>query len=503
MQTAVVAIAAREGRRLTRSGIQDLSVLVIDHRTLTVIAYVGNHGGGDPHRDGAAVDVIQRPRSNGSLLKPFLYALMLQEGLLVPSTLVPDVPTNFAGYAPENFDRQHRGAVAASTALARSLNVPAVHMLREYGVERFHDQLQSLGKTSLFRPADDYGLALILGGSESTLWELAGMYANLAAVARDGERHRYRMPTLLVDTSSTAAAAYGPIDQGAAWLTLQALTDVVRPEQERAWQQFQSTQTVAWKTGTSFGLRDGWAIGSNGRYTVGVWTGNAIGEGVPALTGTTAAAPVMFEVFSLLGPTRWLEPPLGALKTVRVCQADGYLAAGDCPSRPEWAPRRSHFERVSPYYRQVHVDARGARVHAGCEAPAAMHGRAVFVLPPTMEYFWRLQRPDYQSLPSWREDCLASLADYTDDKPLDLIYPQEGARVLLPVDLDGYLGRFLLRAVHRDPAATVHWHLGGSYLGATRHFHVQEVSLEPGWHRLVLVDDLGRQQTRWFQVLAR
>ena len=135
---------------------------------------------------GHAVDIIRRPRSTGSILKPLLYAAMLEDGLLTPRMLLADVPTHFEGFTPENFDRQYRGAVPADEALATSLNIPAVRMLRSYGVARFADLLRSSGMTTLTRPADDYGLTLILGGAEGNLWDIAGLYASLADIARQG-----------------------------------------------------------------------------------------------------------------------------------------------------------------------------------------------------------------------------------------------------------------------------------------------------------------------------
>ncbi|MCH8544296.1 MAG: penicillin-binding protein 1C [Alcanivorax sp.] len=502
LQRGVSDIADRHGRQLGRRGIHDLAVLVVDHRDLTVRAYVGNHDAGEASRSGASMDLVRRPRSNGSLLKPFLYALMLDDGLLLPETLVADIPTQFAGYSPENFDRLHRGAVPAREALTRSLNVPMVRMLREYGVERFHDQLRQFGLTTLFRAPEDYGLTLILGGSEASLWELTALYANLVAGARDGIAHQQRMPALLRDQLGPTGRA-PPVGQGASWLTLEAMLDVARPGQDSVWRQYGSSQPIAWKTGTSFGLRDGWAIGSNGHYTVGVWVGNAQGQGVPDLTGTLAAAPVMLEVFSLLGAAPWLPTPHWALQTVQVCEVDGYLVSRDCPARPATAPRGSHFSQVSPHYRTLHRDADGYRVHAGCESPMRMTSEAHFQLPPSQEFFWRSHQPAYASAPPWRQDCLTGLADYSDDKPMALLYPQDGTRVMVPVDLDGRLGRVLFRAVHRDARARVQWHINNDYQGETRHFHEQALMLPPGWHQIVLVDQHGQRLVQWVKVLAR
>lgn len=503
LQASTNRIAERHGRRLAREGVHNLSVVVIDHRDMTLRAYVGNHASGDDARYAPAVDIAQRPRSTGSILKPFLYGLMLEEGELLPTTLVPDVPAYFGGYRPENFDRQYRGAVPAHRALARSLNVPAVHMLRDYGIERFQHQLQDLGMTTLFRPAEDYGLSLILGGAEGTLWELTNLYARLTATARDGRVDTLPSQARRFVEEPVASMPSETLGQGASWLTLQALINVVRPGVDSLWRDFSGSQTIAWKTGTSYGLRDAWAIGSNGRYTVGVWAGNAGGEPAASLGGQRSAAPALFDVFEQLGDQRWFPKPERALKTVSVCRADGYLAGGQCLARDIDVPKHSHFQTVSPHFQRLHLDATGRfRVHAGCERVSAMQARDWFVLPPLEGYFWRRQHNDYRPVPPWRPDCIARLSQYSDDQPMALIYPRDGSQVYIPTELDGRRGRVVLQAVHRQPETELFWHLDEQFLGQTRTFHEQAVSLAPGWHKLRLVDRDGYHLEKWFKVLG-
>src|SRR5690606_29958478 len=142
----------------------------------------------------------------------------------------------------------------------------------------------------------------------------------------------------------------------AAWLTLQALIDVARPGHENYWRDFAGSQAIAWKTGTSYGLRDAWAIGSNGRYTVGIWAGNADGEAAHFLSGQTSAAPLLFDVFDSLPKVSWFEKPEAALKTVSVCEDDGFLAGGQCTPVDVDIPRESHFAQITPYHRRIHLD---------------------------------------------------------------------------------------------------------------------------------------------------
>jgi len=375
LQTSIESLAERYGRDLEKQGIRNAAVVVIDNHTFEVLAYVGNTPGASNDDAGHAVDITRRPRSTGSVLKPLLFAAMLEEGELLPSTLIPDLPTQYGGFSPENFDKTYRGAVPAQLALARSLNIPAVRMLKQHGVPRFHAYLKQSGMTTLSRAPDDYGLTLILGGAEGTLWDISTMYANIADTAARGvPGHKGAHRTLKVlKTDGTITSRMREIGPGAAWLTMNALLEVNRPDQENNWKNFPGSQRVAWKTGTSFGQRDGWAVGSTARYTVGVWVGNASGEGRPDLTGVGSAAPLMFAVFNRLGPSPWFRKPEADLREVEVCKDDGYLPAGGCETELQLAPAGSRFESLSPYHRLVHLDAKSKqRVNAQCEAPGRM-----------------------------------------------------------------------------------------------------------------------------------
>lgn len=506
LQRLLNQIAARHSGRLANEGAHNLALLLIDHSTMETLAYVGNQPWNNTARFAPDLDLIQRPRSTGSILKPLLYGLMLQSGELTPTRLIPDIPSQFGGYSPRNYDRQFRGAVPAQFALAHSLNIPAVYMLRDYGIGRLQKQLQAMGMSTLFRPADDYGLTLILGGAEGTLWDLTGIYARLAASARDGDIPQ--APVTLVKTASAkvpALASIPPvIKQGAAWLTLQALIDVARPGYDNYWRDFSGSQTIAWKTGTSYGLRDAWAIGSNGRYTLGVWVGNADGEPATFLSGQSSAAPVLFDVFDALPKINWFAKPQHALKTISVCDDDGYLAGGQCTAVDSEVPRTSHFAQVTPYHRRIHLDANEQfRVHSQCEAVSNMQSKNWFVLPPAQEFYWRQHHSDYKPLPPWRRDCVANLNQLDDDQPIELVYPQIQSRIYIPMDLDGKRSRAVLKAVHRDPAATLYWHLDDAFIGETKIFHEREVALEPGLHQLVIVDQQGYRLQRRFRVVGK
>lgn len=498
-------ITQRHGARLANDGVNNIALVMIDHETMTTLAYVGNSPFKRTRVAAPDVDIIQRPRSTGSILKPLLYGLMLQEGELTPTSLIPDIPTQINGYNPRNYDRTFRGAVPAQFALAHSLNIPSVRMLRDYGISRFQEKLQAMGLTSLFRPADDYGLTLIVGGAEASLWELTATYARLAATARDGDTTQGPAQLLIDEVNQKKTRMFKPvIRQAAAWLTLQALIEVARPGNENYWRDFAGSQTIAWKTGTSYGLRDAWAIGSNGRYTVGVWVGNAGGEPATFISGQSSAAPILFDMFDALPSVNWFAKPAHALKTISVCADDGYLAGGQCEATDVQIPAISHFEKITPHHKRIHLDsAEQFRVHNECETVSNMRTRDWFVLPPAQEFYWRQYHSEYKPLPPWRKDCVAQSAQQDDDVPMELIYPQARSRIYIPVGLDGKRSRVVLKAIHRDPAASLYWHLDDKYLGETRIFHDREVSLEPGVHKLLVMDKQGYRLERRFRVIGR
>jgi penicillin-binding protein 1C len=506
LQRQALELVRTHSLELQRSGIGNAAALIVDNQSFELLAYVGNAEWQPGSNRSLAVDIVQRPRSTGSILKPFLFAAMLDSGQLLPQMLVADVPTQLRGFTPENFDRSFRGAVAADEALAHSLNVPAVRLLRDFGYPRFHALLQQLGFTTMNRPADHYGLALILGGAEASLWEVAGAYANLADGARaaqGGSARPVRRRVQWLRSEEALASPARPLSIGAAWLTQQALLEVARPAEEANWRTFADSRQIAWKTGTSWGLRDAWAVGSSTRYTVGVWAGNADGVGVAGLTGGTAAAPLLFALHDLLPRSAWYVMPVGALKTVQTCVDDGYLANELCTARDTQVPVRSHFDRQTPYHQLVHLDAAGRhRVDAGCNRVSEMRHVPWFVLPPAMEHYYRGQHSDYRPLPPWRADCVAGSAA-AQRSVMEFLYPDASGRIYVPIDLDGTRGRAVFEVVHRDAGAVLYWHLDEDYAGRTELAHQLAVDLAAGEHSVTVVDAAGNRITRRFEVLAR
>ena len=499
-QTRISNLLNQHQKQWSVNSIRNGAVLVMEIETGLVRAYIGNSHSAQPAQDQSFVDIITAPRSPGSTLKPFLYEAMLAEGSLLPHSLIPDIPTQFGAYAPRNFDLGYDGAIPADKALSRSLNIPAVRMLHQYGGSRFLERLRKLGIRTLNKPASHYGLSLILGGGENTLWELSGLYASMGRVVLHHRRHPGKVFT--GDIRPPAVLEMGPVKgqtelpsgftAASCFYTLEAMQEVMRPGDELLWEQFSSAQRIAWKTGTSFGFRDAWAIGLTPRYLVAVWVGNADGEGRPGLIGVEKAAPLLFDVFRLLPQAEsWFPRPDSELETVALCRQSGHRAHADCPD-PELLPipRAGLRSAACPYHQRIHLDASARfRVQAGCYPVSAMQHRNWFVLPPAMEWYYKPKNPAYQPLPDWLAGCQPDL----EDDNMELIYPRKGKAIFIPKELDGQPGRCILEAAHRKTGGRIHWHLDGFYLGTTDGPHKMAVQPEPGMHRLSISDDEGQR----------
>ncbi len=492
--------------------IHNAACLVIEVETGYVIAYVGNTTNPENPEYGSDVDIIVSPRSTGSILKPLLYCLMLDQGELLPNTLVPDIPTQFAGYSPKNYTLTYDGAVPANRALARSLNIPCVIMLKQFGIERFHHILQSLGITTLVYPANHYGLSLILGGAEGTLWELTGLFASCARILNHYNEYNgqydendIHQPICFINEEikkSNSLRTYKKdniLNASSIWLTFESLIEVNRPEIETGWKLFSSSGKIAWKTGTSFGFRDGWAIGTTPQYTVGVWAGNADGEGRPGLTGVQTAAPIMFDVFDLLPRSNWFQIPLDEMRKIPVCRQSGHRPGPYCKDIDTiWTPETGLSTSPCSYHVLVHLNKSGQfRVNRDCLYDSEIRHESWFVLPPVQAWYYKSKRPDYKILPPLDPQCI----NEEEIPAMDLIYPQHTARIYVPIDMNGEKGQVVFEAAHRRPNATIFWHLDDQYIGSTQQIHQMGATPGKGLHTLTLVDKTGQILTRRFEIL--
>lgn len=507
LQKQVNAIIATHAKNLRASEIHNAAVIVADVRTGNILCYIGNTKAEQGQDHGNDVDVINASRSTGSLLKPYLYAEMLNNGELLPSMLVPDIPTQIGGFSPKNFNLTYDGAVPAWKALARSLNIPTVKLLQQHGVEKFHQEIQDLGMTTINRPASHYGMSIILGGAEGKLSEMAGIYASMARSLNNYNlyngayfKNDYRPLNYVVKENENEKVKSQKLMAGSIWLTFEAMAEVSRPDLDASWKRLSGGRKIAWKTGTSFGFRDGWAIGVTPDYVVGVWAGNADGEGRPGLTGITVAAPILFDVFGLLPQkSSWFAEPFKEIKNVKICVESGYRASIICPMTTTIkAPINSEKTGQCPYHKVIHLDATETyRVTNDCEDVNNMKHVSWFVLPPAIEYYYKLKNPSYKTLPPFKQGCFVFQG-----KMMEMIYPKNGTSVYVPVDLDSKQTAAVFEVAHRNPKTQIHWHIDESYVGTTKDIHQLGINPAKGKHMLTLVDENGESLTIYFEVLS-
>jgi len=507
LQISANKIVNEYSKKLTYNQIQNAAAVVLDIKTGNTLAYVGNSESEGQH--GQHVDIITSRRSPGSLLKPFLYAAALDDGLITPKQLLPDVPIFYKGFAPKNFDKEYRGAVPADDALISSLNVPFVHLLIQYGYEKFHHKLQAIGFKAFDKPASHYGLSIILGGAETTLWELTSVYSSIArSIYNQGSRplstryneYDYHTNNYISDTKDREdkLSDDGYLKHPSIGFALSAMKSLNRPEEESGWQQFQSAQQIAWKTGTSYGFRDGWAIGLNNEYLIGVWIGNADGEGRPGLTGVSAAAPLLFKLFDLVdGSLSLPEQSFGISR--RICEKSGMLASGHCQDTfNQLLPGYMLKSKSCTYHKIVHLDQKKEyRVNNTCYDVSDIIQEPWFILPPVQAWYYRKYHPNYKKLPSYKSGCIQA----NNKTQLELIYPNQFSKVKIPVEQGGERGSAIFEAAHQNPDAVIYWHLDDQYLGYTKGKHQKGIQANKGPHTITLVDEFGNEVNQAFDAV--
>ncbi len=484
LQLSLNELMKRYHFRLSQNEIQNAALLVIDVKNAKVLSYVGNTNC-KVEDCGANVDVITANRSTGSTLKPLLYISMLENGTLLPTALIEDVPTKISGYSPQNFNRSYDGAVPANDALVRSLNIPAVKLLQNYGVQEFYKRLNELQISTINRGASHYGLSLILGGAECTLWELCEAYYFLAKKLNN---QSLKPISYLKEINVESALELDNFSKASIFQVFEMLTQVNRPLEEGAWKIFESSKKIAWKTGTSFGQRDAWSVGITPEYIVGVWVGNADGEGRPGLTGVKMAAPLMFETFKKLNTTTWFESPESELKTIEICAQSGFRKSINCP---ESRFIRNHEMGIHyptcEYHKIIHLDNNEKfRVNSSCYDVSTMKEKSWFSLPPVQEWYYRLRHPSYKKLPELHPDCIVN-----NERVMDLIYPNDGLKIYIPKNLDGSLSASVFEMAHKNPAAEIYWYIDEQFLGKTKRNHKMEISANEGVHKFVFIDEMG------------
>lgn len=502
LQDQVSQVLHSHFQRMVRSDIHNASVLVMEVKTGNVLAYVGN----SKTKKGGEVDMVTAPRSTGSILKPLLYAAMLDAGEILPKTLLADIPTQYSSYTPKNFNKRYDGAVAADNALIRSLNIPAVRMLKQYGVQRFHTKLKDLKMSTINKTADHYGLSLILGGAETTINDLASIYGSMARTLnnytkyngkynpQDYSKLNYHHNSKEKKEELTNSSIYSAASIAT---TFNVMSDLHRPREERGWENFSSSRKIAWKTGTSFGHRDAWAVGVTPQFVVIAWVGNASGEGKSGLTGISAAAPLLFNVFKKLPATTWFSTPYDEMEQLPVCTKSGMRSALWCEQSDSlWVPEAGLKTKICTFHRWVHLDENEAYlVNNDCYPIDKMKRKSWFVLPPVWEWYYKKKNVNYKTLPEFKEGCEAQ------QQNMEMIYPNNLKELALARNINGSKGKLVFEVAHRNPETEIFWHIDNEYITTTTHFHQLEIEPSIGRHVLTIVDEHGETITNNFSVI--
>ena len=506
-------------RRLATLGIGQVAVLVVANRTRAVEAYVGSADFADGSAQGQ-VDGVQAVRSPGSTLKPLLYGLAFDQGLATPKTVVADVPANFQGFRPENFDKRCQGQVTVERALTYSLNIPAVEMLSEVGIDNFTTKLRQANFHQVAHDAPRLGLSTILGGCGASLEELTGLYA---ALADGGNFRELQLVSPAAGTSrdpfgaaSLPKKARAPAPKGsrevnplgrqllspaAAFLITDILAQRTRPDLPVDAAAGRHLPRIAWKTGTSYGRRDAWSIGYNQDYTIGVWLGNFDGHGSPALTGADVASPLLFELFNALNynaPANWYAPPVGVDFRL-VCADTGRPPGEHCPNQlmDYYLPGRSGGQRCQ-HQREVLESTDGIISYCRACVPASGYRRELYAnLPPAVLAFRESQGLPARRLPPHNPACrLVHAADATGPDEagaggpvLSITSPAAHAEYVLNA---GEQQRLLLSCAAPAEVRQVYWYVNDHFVQAAA--ATARVFFQPplGEVKISCADDHGR-----------
>jgi penicillin-binding protein 1C len=482
LQQAVLDIMKHHHAVNVMNSIDNAAVYVVDYLNDEILAYVGNNLDAE---DAAMVDMVKAQRSTGSILKPFLFAAMLDEGTLLPQMVLPDVPMNLYGFTPKNYSGEYWGAVPADKALQNSLNAPFVHLLREFGQQKFHALLKQLPLRGIVFDADHYGLSLIVGGSEASLFDVTNAYAKMGRKLASYVNENYNVK---VDDKES------PFSAEAIAETFNVMKGLTRPVSQIGWGGFASSKQVAWKTGTSFGFKDAWAVGLTDRYAVGVWVGNSDGEGRPGLTGVGAAAPLLFDVVSKLNDSYRYPANTSESIEIEVCAESGYPKSEYCQNTKKIrACNVENHTGVCPYHKKVFLDeSRQYRVLPDCYPVDQKCFEVYYVLPPVMEWFYKRHSPLFRPLPAFYPGCGTAHPD----EVMAFVYPKSDAKVTIPIGIRGDRQQVIFEIAHRNPQKTIFWTLNDQFLGQTRLNHQMPIDVEKGTYRLRCVDEDGVELNR-------
>lgn len=462
--------------------IKNAAIIIINNKTHQVITYAGSSGFKDTI-DGGQVNGINAVRQPGSTLKPLLYGMCFDEGLLTPKTIITDVPVNYEGYAPENYDEKFNGYVSVAYALEHSLNIPAVKSLQQLGYEKLIQKLSLCNFKQIQKDRNKFGLSFILGGCGTTLEELTGLFSSFA------NNGVYVSPSYT--QGDTAGRKVNVLTPAACFMLNEILSKVDRPDFPINWQATEHMPKIAWKTGTSYGRKDAWSIGYNKNFTVGVWAGNFSGTGVPDLSGANVATPLLFKIFNTIdydSDAEWFTQP-DDCDSRQVCSETGLIPAESCTNKvlDYFIPLISS-SKVCNNLQEILISA--DEKISFCKSCVPLNGykkKQFKIVEPEMQAYFSENNVKFEKIPPHNPDC-------------ELIFKGSAPQITSPSNGTEYLiskknpEPLQLVCKTANDVSKVYWYINNKFYKASSAGEKQFFTPEEGPVKISCTDDKGRNR---------
>ena len=469
LQKKIEQIVFEYSSSMKNIGINNAAVLVLNNKTKEVLAYVASQDFNDKKNNGE-IDGLQAKRAPASLLKPFLFALSIDEGLIVPDSIYPDVPIYFGNFYPKNSNNKFTGMVRIEEALTKSLNIPFVKLLSDYGVDKFYYFLEDNDKypESSF---DKFGLSLILGTREMRAVDIAKLYMGLANYGEISD--------LKYVLDEDQPKTHKGFSKGASYITLDTLTRVVRPGNENL---YTRERPISWKTGTSYGMKDAWSVGVSPDYTVLVWLGNFNQKPIFSLSGVETAGNLLFRIFNVVDlHSKTFEKPVNDLKEIEIDEKTGYRKFYEVESKKVLYPKDAKLLRISPYYKKIFVDENNIEIDSRNSNFDKRIEKIVIEYP--------IEVANYYFLNGVKEN-----------KSVKIAYPSQDLKIFVPRDFDGY--KKISVKLYNPNNEFVYWYIDESYIGFSNESE-KFLELDAGEHKLTIVTEDGKTDEVKFKINKR
>ncbi len=496
VQRQAQALLQRHVQQHRNIGLTNGAVLIVDNTTMEVKAYCASADFQDRAALGQ-VDAIKAHRSPGSTLKPLIYARAMDDGNFHPNSMLLDVPTVYADFSPVNYDRSYRGQIRLQEALQTSLNIPAVRTLQAVGLTRFISLLQQAGFKSIDRYTSQFGLSLALGGCGASLEELVTLYA---AFAHKGQLRRLQYlkhsfddynPSLYPNHDWSGSAQV--CSPEAAWMITDILSGLQRPDLPNELLERTDLPKIAWKTGTSFGRRDAWAIGYNPRYTIGVWFGNMDGTPVLSMSGASVSVPLLVDLFTEAhrispapppGTPDWFEQP-ARIEIRKFCTETGDHPGPHCKQLVQGPAIQGVTQRrPCQHLREVLTDAEATIQYCtGCAPQEGLRRVLYPFLPPDLANWYAEEDLPYRKPPRHNPNCQAVFSGVGPE----IATVEEGATYYLEEGEP-----LMVRTKIGEGIDQVFWYVNGKYMGASRAGANFAIDPPRGRVKITCMDDKGR-----------